>query len=199
MFRLRFDRGACHGPAASRRQERLVYRRSGDGSSSCPDRRSRPKPCRFRCGDIAAADFQSLAWRRALTKVLRTPGPRSLRYQAPCCSKTFPVTRGKLGAARGLWSRIMIAFSCPASEHVCWHNLCWSSGYRDFASSSRGWSDAARTHFKRAALLFPEGRNCPMHSRRKARPPLSGRCIRASEDAQLGKWLRPDLNCECPN
>ncbi|QQO37555.1 GntR family transcriptional regulator [Bradyrhizobium diazoefficiens] len=83
LFRLRFDRGACHGPAASRRQERLVYRRSGDGSSSCPDRRSRPKPCRFRCGDIAAADFQSLAWRRALTKVLRTPGPRSLRYQAP--------------------------------------------------------------------------------------------------------------------
>lgn len=95
----------------------------------------------FRCGDIAAAHFQSLAWRRALTKILTAPGPRSLRYQAPlprqcteatialphqapCCSKTFPVTRGKLGAARELWSRIMIAFSCPASEHVSWHNLC---------------------------------------------------------------------------
>lgn len=37
----------------------------------------------FRCGDIAAAHFQSLAWRRALTKVLTTPGPRSLRYQTP--------------------------------------------------------------------------------------------------------------------
>lgn len=46
LLRLRFDRGAWHGPAASRRQERLVYRRSGDRSSSCADRRSRPRPCR---------------------------------------------------------------------------------------------------------------------------------------------------------
>lgn len=36
-----------------------------------------------RCGDIAAAHFQSLAWRRALPKALTAPGPRSLRYQAP--------------------------------------------------------------------------------------------------------------------
>lgn len=99
----------------------------------------------FRRGDIAAVHFQSLAWRRALTTVLTAPGQRSLRYQAPpphqcteatialphqapCCSKTFPVTRGKLGAGRGLWARIMIALSCaaacPASEHVCWHNSC---------------------------------------------------------------------------
>lgn len=52
----------------------------------------------------------------------------ALPHQAPCCSKTFPVTRGKLGAGRGLWARIMIALSCaaacPASEHVCWHNSC---------------------------------------------------------------------------
>lgn len=36
-----------------------------------------------RFGDIAAAHFQSLAWRHALTKALTAPGPRSLRYHAP--------------------------------------------------------------------------------------------------------------------
>lgn len=40
-------------------------------------------PIDFRYGDIATADFPSLAWRRALTKVLTTSGPRSLRYQDP--------------------------------------------------------------------------------------------------------------------
>lgn len=37
----------------------------------------------FRYGDNAAADLPSLAWRRALTKVMTTSGPRSLRYQDP--------------------------------------------------------------------------------------------------------------------
>lgn len=39
--------------------------------------------------------------------------------------------------------------------------LVQTTGYRDFASPSRGWSDAARNHFKRAALLFPDGLNDP--------------------------------------
>ena len=37
----------------------------------------------FRYGDIAAADFPHLAWRRALTKALTRSGSRRLRYQAP--------------------------------------------------------------------------------------------------------------------
>ena len=37
----------------------------------------------FRYGDIAAADFPRLAWRRALTKALTTSGSRRLRYQEP--------------------------------------------------------------------------------------------------------------------
>lgn len=142
LFRLRFDRGACHGAAASRRQEWLVYRRSGDGSSSCPDRRPRPRPadrlslrrycsCPFPEPGLAARSDESSDGARSAQPALSGPPPRqcteatiALPHQAPCCSKTFPVTRGKLGAARGLWSRIIIAFSCPASEHVSWHNLC---------------------------------------------------------------------------
>lgn len=37
----------------------------------------------FRYGDIAAADFPSLAWQRALTKAATMSAPRRLRYQAP--------------------------------------------------------------------------------------------------------------------
>jgi GntR family transcriptional regulator/MocR family aminotransferase len=37
----------------------------------------------FRYGDIAAADFPHLAWRRALTKALTKSGSRRLRYQVP--------------------------------------------------------------------------------------------------------------------
>ena len=37
----------------------------------------------FRYGDIAAADFPKLAWRRALTKALTTTRSRTLRYQEP--------------------------------------------------------------------------------------------------------------------
>lgn len=40
-------------------------------------------PIDFRYGDIAAADFPSLAWRRALTKAATTSGSRRLRYQEP--------------------------------------------------------------------------------------------------------------------
>jgi GntR family transcriptional regulator/MocR family aminotransferase len=44
---------------------------------------SEPLPIDFRYGDIAAADFPSLAWRRALTKAATTSGSRRLRYQEP--------------------------------------------------------------------------------------------------------------------
>jgi GntR family transcriptional regulator/MocR family aminotransferase len=44
---------------------------------------SEPLPIDFRYGDIAAADFPSLAWRRALTKAATTLGSRRLRYQEP--------------------------------------------------------------------------------------------------------------------
>lgn len=96
----------------------------------------------IRCGDIAAAHFQSLAWRRALPKALTAPGPRSLRYQAPsprqCTEATIALPHQTHAAPKPslsrednlalradyVWSRIMIAFSCPASEHVSWHNSC---------------------------------------------------------------------------
>lgn len=44
---------------------------------------SEPLPIDFRYGDIAAADFPGLAWRRALTKAATTSGSRRLRYQEP--------------------------------------------------------------------------------------------------------------------
>lgn len=70
LLRLRFDRGACHGRAASGRQERLVYRHSVDRPlESGPPIATEALQIDFRGGDIATADFPSLAWRRALTKV----------------------------------------------------------------------------------------------------------------------------------
>lgn len=74
-----------------------------------------------RCGDIAAAHFQSLACRHALPKVLTAPGPRSLPYQAPpprqcteandstsasdpCCSKTS-LSREENSALRADYGR----------------------------------------------------------------------------------------------
>ncbi|MGE0513882.1 MAG: PLP-dependent aminotransferase family protein, partial [Hyphomicrobiaceae bacterium] len=40
-------------------------------------------PIDFRYGDIAAADFPRLAWRRSLTRAALRSGPRSLRYLHP--------------------------------------------------------------------------------------------------------------------
>lgn len=81
FFRLRFDRGACHGPGG--KQASRTARLSALGPRllelSGPPIATEALQIDFRCGDIAAAHFQSLAWRRALTKVLTAPGPRSLR------------------------------------------------------------------------------------------------------------------------
>ena len=48
-----------------------------------PPAATEPLRLDFRYGDIAAADFPRLAWRRALTKALATSRSRSLRYQEP--------------------------------------------------------------------------------------------------------------------
>lgn len=50
---------------------------------SGPPIATEPLPIDFRYGDVATADFPSLAWRRALTRVLTTSSSRSLRYQDP--------------------------------------------------------------------------------------------------------------------
>ena len=57
----------------------------------------------FRYGDIAAADFPRLTWRRSLTKALAAAGPRSLRYQAPQGSRELrDALRAYLWRARSL-------------------------------------------------------------------------------------------------
>lgn len=50
---------------------------------SGPPVAAEPLQVDFRYGDIATADFPSLAWRRALTKALTTSGSRRLCYQEP--------------------------------------------------------------------------------------------------------------------
>jgi GntR family transcriptional regulator/MocR family aminotransferase len=56
----------------------------------------------FRYGDLAAADFPMLAWRRAVTRALLRPRPR-LRYGDPCGSPDLRAAlQGYLWRARGL-------------------------------------------------------------------------------------------------
>ncbi len=64
---------------------------------------SEPLPIDFRYGDIAAADFPSLAWRRALMKAATTSGSRRLRYQEPQGSIELRTSlQAYLWRARGL-------------------------------------------------------------------------------------------------
>lgn len=117
--------------------------------------------------------------------------------------QAFLAARGQLDADRGLCSQLVILRShlpgaCPASEHVSWHKLCQFSGYRDFALSSRGWSDAARTHFKRAALCLLRS------STARSTPEESSAPSFWSLHQSVGKYparqvVLYQLNSECPN
>ncbi|WP_426411686.1 PLP-dependent aminotransferase family protein [Bradyrhizobium ganzhouense] len=95
FIETRQGRRACVAPAlrsgslsrAGGKQAQRTARLSAFGRRlfelSGPPIATEPLRIDFRYGDVATADFPSLAWRRALTKVLTTPGPRSLRDQDP--------------------------------------------------------------------------------------------------------------------
>jgi GntR family transcriptional regulator/MocR family aminotransferase len=115
FIETRQGRRACVAPAlrsgrssrASRKQAPGTARLSAFGRRlfelSGPPVATEPLQVDFRYGDIARADFPSLAWRRALTKALMQSPSRSLRYQEPQGSMELRTTlRAYLWRARSL-------------------------------------------------------------------------------------------------
>jgi GntR family transcriptional regulator / MocR family aminotransferase len=120
---LQADRAIRASPTPAPRTARLSAFGRRLTEFEAPAVAGEPLQIDFRYGDIAAADFPRLAWRRSLTKALAATGPRSLRYQDPQGSRELrEALRAYLWRARSLScdvDRIVIVIGSQQGLDLC--------------------------------------------------------------------------------